>query len=587
MNSISLIPAPKQITEEPGFFHTTHCAIAVADGTDPRVVRMAARVQAALSAADHTHHKLIGGPSAAVTVATDPALPSEGYRLQVSTDGITLRGGDAAGCFYGLQTLNQLIAQYADNLPALTVTDAPDLPYRGYYYDVTRGRIPTVAGVKKMVDTLAALKINSLQLYVEHTFDFAELQSLHHSEGDCFTAAELLEIDRYCRENFIDFIPSLSTFGHLYELLSLPEYRSLCELEDYRPAAHFWGERMAHHTIDPQNPKSFEVIRSLIDQYLPLFPSRYFNICCDETFDLGTGRNRGQDKGRLYTDFVNRIIEYVTAKGKTVMMWSDIVLQHADAIGSLPSDTVFLTWNYDRKPSLNGIDTLKQSGRPQIVCPGTSSWTRLIEDIRVSRPNIETMIRHGVAQGAIGALNTNWGDFGHPASFECALFGTALGAAVSWNTATAADASFEKAVSRLIYRANENVVPFLHALTESFGAANWGTFVTRSRQAVLDRLAGTTVDAHSAAAARGEALAHQLESVSMNPAVRAHWISVAKGAALFNRAAYLLRTDGAFDEWRAEAAAWLADYRTLWLVDNKESELSEIERFVAAIPDFA
>ena len=61
---------------------------------------------------------------------------------------------------------------------------------------------------------------------------------------------------------------------------------------------------MKHHTIDPLNSESFEVIKSLIDQYAPNFESEYFNICCDETFDLKKYQEQGKDVGKIYVDFV-------------------------------------------------------------------------------------------------------------------------------------------------------------------------------------------------------------------------------------------------------------------------------------------
>ena len=72
---------------------------------------------------------------------------------------------------------------------------------------------------------------------------------------------------------------------------------------------HFWKERMEHHTIDAANPESLQIVCSLIDQYLPLFRSEYFNICCDETWDLGKGRNDGKDPAELYINFIRGVQE--------------------------------------------------------------------------------------------------------------------------------------------------------------------------------------------------------------------------------------------------------------------------------------
>ena len=48
---------------------------------------------------------------------------------------------------------------------------------------------------------------------------------------------------------------------------------------------------MAHYTLDASAPESLEFVRQMIDEFIPLFTSNKFNICCDETFDLGKGKN--------------------------------------------------------------------------------------------------------------------------------------------------------------------------------------------------------------------------------------------------------------------------------------------------------
>ena len=106
------------------------------------------------------------------------------------------------------------------------------MEYRGFYHDTTRGKVPKVETLKMLIDQMAYYKLNSLQLYVEHTFDFKEYATTKERTG-YFTAEEIKELDDYCYENFIDFIPSLSCFGHLQELLEIPEYKHLCVLENH------------------------------------------------------------------------------------------------------------------------------------------------------------------------------------------------------------------------------------------------------------------------------------------------------------------------------------------------------------------
>ena len=228
----------------------------------------------------------------------------EGYTLEITEHQITILGESAAGAFYGIQTLRQLLEQ--EKIPCLTITDFPGFEYRGFYHDVTRGKIPTLKTLKQLIDDMAYFKMNSLQLYIEHTFPFKEFGDYVEKNG-YLTPEEIMELDDYCYENFIEFIPSIATFGHLYELLEMDKYRDLQELENFTEDQLYWFHRMGHHTIDPTNPRSIEIITSMIDQFLPLFRTNKFNICCDETFDLKKGKHKGQDTGKLYIDFVKKI----------------------------------------------------------------------------------------------------------------------------------------------------------------------------------------------------------------------------------------------------------------------------------------
>lgn len=579
-----LLPYPKEIEKTDGFFKTHNCVIAISDGVDSRIFSAANKARKELSAADATYHKLYMGVSDnGILINTDCGLGAEEYRLEITEQSVKLTGGSGAGCFYGLQTLRQLIKCYKSSIPAFQIHDWPDLKFRGFYHDATRGRVPTVDGVKRIIDTLAELKYNSFQLYIEHTFDFAEFSGLNRSEQEYLTVDDILEIDNYCYENFIDFIPSLSTFGHLYELLSLKDYSHLCELENYKPQFHFWKERMLHHTIDASNPESFNTVCSLIDQYIPLFRSGYFNICCDETFDICLGRNRGKDKGKLYCEFVNRLINYIASKGKTAMMWSDIVLKYPEYINQISKDTVLLNWDYEAEPNLNTVDIISKSGYAQIVCPGTDSWASLIENPKVSFSNITKLIGYGAEKQCFGALITNWGDYGHPAPFECALSGTALGAAKAWNVSTVVNEAFESSVSFSMYSANYNIVPYVREIAYANKITPWQLFVSKDKAAIKNALKKSGAKPADYAEKCLQTAEKLSESGGNNLIIR-QIITAAKGTALLNSAGALLLSDGDFSEWKKEADKWLKEYKEGWLLGNKPSELYVIEEFINSIP---
>jgi len=390
----NILPNPKEVIYGEGEFDLLGCSVSVDDGLDSRVVAKAVELKTTIShktGKAHSFYREFREGEKEIRILKDESLSDEGYIIAITTEEIKIVGGDDAGCFYGIVTLLQMIEIEGNNLPCVTINDAPDMAFRGYYFDVTRGRVLSVEGAKKMIDRLVRYKTNVLQFYVEHTFDFIEFRGGDRTEKDCLTTEDILEIDRYCYENFIDFQPSLSTFGHLYEILSKEEYKHLCELVDYQPLGNPWLERMLHHTIDPSNEESFELICSLIDQYLPLFRSKYFNICCDETFDLGKGRNEGKDPADLYITFVEKIIKHVNAAGKTAMMWGDIVLNHPELLGRIPEGTIMLNWDYCGAPNEERIKAVADAKVAQIVCPSTSAWDALIERATISEQNITQM----------------------------------------------------------------------------------------------------------------------------------------------------------------------------------------------------
>lgn len=390
-----------------------------------------------------------GIPLRIIVQKENQKLGQEAYILTVDASGIQIEAGGEAGAFYAVQTLKQIAAEGA--IPYLRIQDEPDFSYRGFYHDITRGKIPTVETMKRLIDQMAYYKMNSLQIYVEHVYEFEECRELNERFG-YYTKEEMQELDTYCKERFIDFIPSLSAFGHMYELLELDKYRHLRVLKNEKPSENRWNARMEHHTLDPLLPESEKLVQSLMDQYIPAFTSETFNICCDETFDL-TMYPSDIATGRLYVDFTKKIIEYVQSKGKKIMMWGDILLEHPDYIKEIPEDTVFLNWDYRANPPESKIQKFSELGRKQILCPGTGSWRRLCEDVAVEELNISNMAKYGHKYGALGILNTNWGDWGNPASLELAMYGMVLGAAKSWSVDMPVDDTFRDAVNELLYGA--------------------------------------------------------------------------------------------------------------------------------------
>ena len=389
-------------------------------------------------------------------------MKEQEYTLLVQAHGICITGGSAVGIFYGIQTLRQIIEQCGCCIPYTIIVDQPKILHRGFYHDVTRGRIPTMDYLKKLVDRMAFYKLNQLQLYMEHTFLFRGFSEVWRDDTP-LTAEDILELDAYCRKRHIELVPSIACFGHLYKVLRTKTYGEPFGFVD----------RMRHHTLDVSNPESIQLVKALIDEFMPLFTSQYFNICADETFDLGKGKSAAlaEEKGtqRLYLDFVKELCEYVVSKGKTPMFWGDIICEFPEAVQELPKETICLNWGYDADWPEDSTRKLSEAGARLYNCPGVSGWDQLVNQIRVSYENISRMCQYASNYHAEGLLNTDWGDCGHINHPDFSLPGMIYGAAFSWNLEIPEFEDINRQISRVAYGdETETLASVLARISESW-----------------------------------------------------------------------------------------------------------------------
>ena len=344
-------------------------------------------------------------------------ISDESYTIEISTGGIRVTGGER-GVFYAVQTLRQIV-NTEGCFPYCYIEDAPDFAVRGFHYDVTRGRVPTLKGLKQIADICAYLKINMLTLYFEHTFPFREFEGIV-SEQERLEKKELIEFVEYCEEQFIDLIPTVAVFGHQYRLLQSDRYRHLCELEDYQPQKHYWQERVSHHTIDISNPESHELVKSFLDQMIEIFPASYISPGVDETFDLCKGRNVGKDVQKTYYSFVKEICEYLSKHDRVPLIYDDILLKYPEADFDF-GNAVLLHWDYTREPDKEKIKVLQEKGVLFIAEPSVHSHGDVAANIEAAFKNITNMINLAYKYGAKGIITTAWGDLGHFCDFHCIL----------------------------------------------------------------------------------------------------------------------------------------------------------------------
>lgn len=402
----------------------------------------------------------------------------EAYSINIDSDGITLKSRTSSGLFYAEQTLKQIRQQCDSRLPCLEIRDWPDYPVRGFYHDVTRGKVPTLETLLGLAESCAHYKINQLQLYIEHTYAFKNHPEIW-KDSDPLTAEEIRKLDARCAELNIDLVPSFTTFGHFYTWIH-HKFPELNELErDVSGESFTWWDRQIHYTIDCQNPRSIELVREMIHEVRPLFRSRFFNICADETFDLGKGRNKALAEkvgnGRLYVDFLLKIMAAVKEVDAIPMFWGDIIGKHPQLMDEIPSEAILLDWDYSSKVESSIAPLLQQSGRTYFICPGCLGWNLWLPSYTAAHKNITRYAKIGRKHGATGLLNTDWGDYGHIQTLGPTLPGLILGAAASWNGSSASlkRSYFESSVSRMLLGDSSGELLSLLSRTTSIQKSNW------------------------------------------------------------------------------------------------------------------
>lgn len=453
---VALIPWPDTVGMVPGATATFFSGTVIESGDVPDADGFLARELAdeLSSATGGSWHAARGAWQGVVRLALDEAAAPRSYTLDVRDGGIAITGGDLEGLRYGVQTLRQMLRQCGGVLPIVRIKDAPQYAVRGYYLDVTRGRVPTLDWLKRWACELELCKYNQLHLYIEHSFAFQGLSEAWRGL-DPLTAEQIMAFDAFCAERGIELVPSVSTFGHLYAVLRTQGLRHLGEFPEDADRPFSFIERQEHHTLNILLDESFKLSTSMIDQYLPLFRSRKFNIGADETFDLGRGRSHGEAErigvGRMYARYVNRLCAYLADRGREPMLWGDIVLEHPQALADLDGGATLLNWQYEPDVTDDKVRVLADAGARQYVCPAVQGWNRTLPRLHDAWRNIDGLSAHGIRYGAEGFLLTDWGDYGHINDPRLSLPAMMYGAECSWRGERAGFDEINRRVGSLIF----------------------------------------------------------------------------------------------------------------------------------------
>ena len=100
-----------------------------------------------------------------IRLVRDAAIPPEGYRLDVATNGVTVASADDAGAFYAMKTLRQMAGgalgttRPTNTVPCCVINDSPAFRWRGFMLDEARHFFGKET-VKDLLDKMADHKLN-------------------------------------------------------------------------------------------------------------------------------------------------------------------------------------------------------------------------------------------------------------------------------------------------------------------------------------------------------------------------------------------------------------------------------------------
>lgn len=371
-----------------------------------------------------------------VSYTQNPQLKEEEYILDVTADGIAISYATEQGKFRALTTLRQMVKE-STTISCCHIQDYPHIPRRSYMIDISGGRVPRVETFKWLIDLLADLKYNELQIYMASIacFKYAAFPE-QTKDIDILTPEDIQELERYCEERFIELVPNQNSMGHMHEWLDHEEFAHL-GLGD-------GSERMT--TLNPLDERTYEFIEKIYDGLLPNFKSKYVMIGLDEADGLGRFQTeeicKEQGIENVFVDYLNRLADLCKTKyGKTAMFFSDMLRPYPEGYFRIKDkDLIPLCWGYDLLPTQKTekrVMDIVKAGHRFYVCPGNCTWLAYTGRFDTMNFNVRTMAEIARDHGALGYLMCDWSscEDGHVSFMVWGLVPAALAGQFAWDAA--------------------------------------------------------------------------------------------------------------------------------------------------------
>jgi hypothetical protein len=352
-------------------------------------------------------------------------LPAEGYRVTLTTQTIRVEATDDAGARHAASTVAQLKQQYGDAAPTGVIEDWPALPVRGVMLDVSRCRVPSVEALQALFTRLARWKINHVELYLEHTFAYANHKEVWR-DASPYTADELRALDDHAASVGIELTAQQNCLGHMERWLKHDTYRSLAISPDGFTAP--WGEQRGPSTADPDNPSTLALARELFGEILPLLRSRRVHVGMDEPWELAS------ERAGSWIGYLKALRAAPELADHHVLVWDDVLVNNPELLADIPQGVTICDWGYEAaQPFDERAAELATMGLPFWLCPGTSAWNSVAGRWTNAVVNIASAGAAALEHGAEAVMVTDWGDQGHIQHHIVSEPMFAWAAACAWN----------------------------------------------------------------------------------------------------------------------------------------------------------
>lgn len=355
----------------------------------------------------------------------------QAYRIEIAPEGVTVWCVGNEGWGYALKTLDQLKKLYGDRVPCMTITDWPAYEFRGWLDDISRGPIPNRQFRRQTRSFSEQYKLNFGNYYTEHT--------LYNELYPDISGYSGLNSYEYSNDPFM--MANLQCFAHFEKTLRIPYYQSLMD---------------GPTNVNPAKEETYSFLRDQIENAVQAYhSSRFFNINCDETEGLGSGRAKqyvdqiGADE--VYCQHINRVYNIIQQAWREahddasrigVLMWGDIVAKNPAMLRKLPRDMQYIVWSYGARESYTDMiepfaQLRREQGNAFWVAPSVSHASGA-PSVRNYIENIAYLARDGYQAGARGLMNTSWDDSGE-GLFADGWHAMAWAAEMAWHPITATD----------------------------------------------------------------------------------------------------------------------------------------------------